>query len=81
MVSGAETLGGKVISVTLSQVSMAVLAVCLCKSSIHSSLSDQDVELIKAARRVQNVRDWGRLPLVCWCKLLCGGSCWQLFMS
>ena len=27
-------------------------------------------KLIRIARRVQGVRDWKRLPLVCWCKYL-----------
>ncbi|KAL2069572.1 hypothetical protein VTL71DRAFT_14251 [Oculimacula yallundae] len=42
-----ETKAGTVVSVVLSMLSMATLAVCL-------------------SRRVENVQNWSKLPLVCW---------------
>lgn len=65
-VSGKETTGGKVVSVILFMLSMGVLSICLCELGKLRPLAWFHV-LIIAARRVQNVRDWTRLPVVCWC--------------
>lgn len=35
---------------------------------------NESSKLIEAGRRVQNVRDWARLPLVCWRRLSCSSA-------
>ena len=63
-----ETQAGVVVSIVLSLISMGTLSVCLCRS-----IRDEMVIAISwrdLARRVQNVKDWSRLPVVCWLVLV-----------
>jgi hypothetical protein len=62
-----ETKAGTIASIVLSLASMGALSVCLGKESSSDLASSWEIDQ-KAARRVQNVRDWSRLPLVCWCE-------------
>jgi hypothetical protein len=63
-----EPQAGVVISIILSLVTMAVMSVCLCTSprKVHRNETFPTTDLLFVARRVQNIRDWSRLPLVCW---------------
>ncbi|PQE33221.1 ring finger domain protein [Rutstroemia sp. NJR-2017a WRK4] len=63
-----EPRAGIVFSIVLSMVSMAILAVCL--STFFGKLRCRKLTpwCFLAARRIQNVRDWSRYPLVCWCE-------------
>jgi hypothetical protein len=66
---GRETHIGRVISIVLSLVSISALSICLCKTPPNRFQASLSISLPKTSptvRRVTNVRDWTRLPLVCW---------------
>ena len=68
--STEETNSGTVIAIVLSLISMGALSFCLSKylSSLLWSLAL--FWWTHLARRVQNVHEWRRLPIVCWSKFL-----------
>jgi len=61
-----ETKPGKIASIVLSLVAMAALSVCLCVY-LYSYLIMVYKINTGTARRVQDIRDWRKLPFVCWC--------------
>lgn len=66
----SEPKAGIVFSIVLSLISIAALSICFCMSPGFLWLP----LIIPTARRIQNVRDWSKLPLVCWCRLFNANS-------